>query len=93
MKTIMLMTAAVGLALGAGAPAAAQNSGAQNSSQGKAAKTPSNWSYEIRNGQRVPKANRVVKTDGSWSEEVKQGNCTVTREGRDGEMREVRSCS
>ena len=55
--------------------------------------TPANWSYEIRNGQRVPKASvRVVQADGSWSEETKQGNCVVTRTGRDGEVREVRKC-
>jgi hypothetical protein len=82
----LVMTAAAALALGAGAPASAQNGG-------KSAQTPANWSYEIRNGQRVPKGNRVVHADGSWTEEIKQGNCTVTRTGRDGEVREVRSCS
>lgn len=80
-----MMTAAAALALSAGAPAAAQNSGANG-------KTPANWSYEIRNGQRVPKASRIVHADGSWTEEFKQGNCTVTRTGREGEVREVRKC-
>ena len=85
MRNIIIATAAVTLVLGGtSAPAAAPSGNA---------KTPSNWSYEIRNGQRVPKATtRVVQADGSWSEETKQGNCVVTRTGRDGEVREVRKC-
>ncbi|HEX8215355.1 MAG TPA: hypothetical protein VF582_07795 [Allosphingosinicella sp.] len=80
----MLATIAASLALfGAAAAAAAP--------KGNAA-TPANWSYEIRNGQRVPKASRVVQGDGSWVEETKQGRCVVTRTGRDGEVREVRKC-
>ena len=54
--------------------------------------TPPDWSYEIRNGQRVPRVPRKVNPDGSWTEEVRQGNCTVTRTGRDGEVRETRKC-
>lgn len=78
----IMMTAAAAMALSAGAAATAQSNG----------KTPANWSYEIRNGQRVPKAPRVVNADGSWTEELRQGNCTVTRTGRAGEVREVRKC-
>ena len=85
LKNYIVATAAAALAFGAGAPAPA------SAPQGNA-KTPANWSYEIRNGQRVPKASRVVQADGSWSEEIKQGNCVVTRTGRDGEVREVRRC-
>jgi hypothetical protein len=84
LKNIVIATAAAALALGAAAASAA-------APKGNAA-TPSNWSYEIRNGQRVPKATRVVQADGSWVEETKQGNCVVTRTGRDGEVREVRKC-
>lgn len=74
------------MALGAGAPATAQN-------EGKQARTPANFSYDIdRNGRRVPKTNRVQQADGSWVEEIKQGNCTVTRTGRAGEVRETRKC-
>jgi hypothetical protein len=80
-----MMTVATAMALSAGAAAAAQNSG-------KSAKTPTSWSYEIKNGQRVPKADRVVHADGSWTEEIRQGNCTVTRNGRQGEVRETRKC-
>lgn len=54
--------------------------------------TPPDWSYEIRNGQRVPRVPRKVNADGSWTEEIRQGNCTVTRTGRDGEVRETRKC-
>ena len=32
--------------------------------------TPKGWSYEIRDGKRVPKADRVTKSDGSWREEA-----------------------
>lgn len=81
----MLVTVAAVMALGAGAPATAQSK--------EKVGTPDSWSYEIRNGQRVPKAgNRVVHADGSWTEEIKQGNCTVTRTGRQGEVRETRKC-
>lgn len=80
----ILMTVAAALSLSVGAPAMAQN--------GKSAQTPASWSYEIKNGQRVPKANRVTNADGSWTEEIRQGNCTVTRTGRSGEVREVRKC-
>ena len=54
--------------------------------------TPPGWSYEVRNGQRVPRVPRKVNADGSWTEEVRQGNCVVTRTGRDGEVRETRKC-
>ena len=32
--------------------------------------TPKGWSYEIKDGKRVPKGNRVTNPDGSWREEV-----------------------
>ena len=57
------------------------------------AKTPSSWSYEIRNGRRVPRANRVTNPDGSWREEVRDGNCTTIRTmSATGEYRETREC-
>jgi hypothetical protein len=40
----------------------------------------------------VPRIPRKVNADGSWTEEIRQGNCTVTRTGRDGEVRETRKC-
>jgi hypothetical protein len=57
------------------------------------AKTPSSWSYEIRNGRRVPRGNRVTAADGSWREEVRDGNCTTLRTmSATGEYRETREC-
>ena len=85
MINFVKLSIAAALALGTTAPASA--TGEKGS-----AKTPASWSYEIRNGQRVPKTNRLVQADGSWTEELKQGNCVVTRTGRDGEVREVRKC-
>ena len=56
--------------------------------------TPRNWSYEIRDGKRVPKANRVTNPDGSWREELKQGNCvTIKERSPTGEYKETRQCN
>jgi hypothetical protein len=75
------------LAFGAfGTPAFAQKSDAD-------ARTPSSWSYEIRNGRRVPRGNRVTAADGSWREEVRDGGCTTVRTmSASGEYRETRQC-
>jgi len=55
--------------------------------------TPKGWSYDLKNGQRVPKGNRVTNPDGSWREEVKQGNCTTIKEkSANGEYKESRQC-
>ena len=56
--------------------------------------TPKGWSYDIQNGQRVPKGNRVTSPDGSWREELKQGNCTTVKEKTaGGEYKETRQCN
>jgi Spy/CpxP family protein refolding chaperone len=56
--------------------------------------TPKGWSYEIKDGKRVPKGNRVNNPDGSWREEVKQGNCvTVKERSAAGEYKETRQCN
>ena len=56
-------------------------------------KTPSGWSYEIKDGKRVPKGNRVTNPDGSWREEVRQGNCvTIKEKSAAGEYKETRQC-
>ena len=57
--------------------------------------TPKNWNYTLdRNGQRVPKGNRVNNPDGSWREEVRQGTCvTVKERAASGEYRETRQCN
>ena len=57
-------------------------------------KTPKSWSYEIKDGKRVPKANRVTNADGSWREEVRQGNCvTIKEKSATGEYKETRQCN
>ena len=72
------------------APAAA-SSAAADQAKGK---TPDNWSYEMKNGRRVPKpGNRVTNADGSWREESRDGDCVIVREKTArGEYRETRSC-
>jgi len=56
--------------------------------------TPKGWSYEIKDGKRVPKGNRVTNPDGSWREEIKQGNCvTVKERSAAGEYKETRQCN
>lgn len=58
------------------------------------ASTPKGWSYEIKDGKRVPKGNRVTNADGSWREEVKQGNCvTIKERSATGEYKETRQCN
>jgi hypothetical protein len=57
--------------------------------------TPKSWSYTLdKNGQRVPKGDRVTNPDGSWREEVRQGNCvTVKERSASGEYKETRQCN
>ncbi|MBA3670137.1 MAG: hypothetical protein H0W71_08775 [Sphingomonas sp.] len=63
------------------------------SAQAQKQQTPNGWNYEIKNGQRVPKANRVVNADGSWREEMRQGKCvTIKEKTASGEYRETRQC-
>ena len=58
------------------------------------ASTPKGWNYEIRDGKRVPKGNRVTRPDGSWREEVRQGNCvTIKEKSAAGEYKETRQCN
>lgn len=62
--------------------------------QGQDRQTPKGWSYEIKDGKRVPKGDRVTNPDGSWREEVKQGNCvTVKEKSASGEYKESRQCN
>ena len=56
--------------------------------------TPKGWNYEIRDGKRVPKGNRVTNADGSWREETRQGNCvTVKERSASGAYKETRQCN
>jgi hypothetical protein len=54
---------------------------------------PKNWNYEIKDGKRVPKGQRVTNADGSWREETRQGKCiTVKEKSPAGEYKETRRC-
>ena len=89
--TKALLAGAIALAATAGTATAA-NAQAQQAQQ--AQHTPKGWNYEIKNGQRVPKGNRVTNPDGSWREEVRQGNCvTVKEKSAAGEYKETRQCN
>jgi hypothetical protein len=82
-----LVLGAIALAATAGYAtiAAAQGPGQQQ--------TPKGWSYEIKDGKRVPKSDRVTNADGSWREEVRQGNCvTIKEKSATGEYKESRQC-
>lgn len=62
--------------------------------QGQDQPTPKGWNYEIKDGKRVPKGNRVTNADGSWREEVRQGNCvTIKERSATGEYKETRQCN
>src|SRR5437763_4353900 len=63
--------------------------------QAQPQQTPKTWSNSLdKNGQRVPKGNRVTNQDGSWREELRQGNCvTVKERSATGEYKETRQCN
>jgi hypothetical protein len=86
-KALVIGAVALVATAGYATVAAAQNQ-AQNPS------TPKNWSYELKDGKRVPKGNRVTNADGSWREEVRQGNCvTIKEKSASGEYKETRQCN
>ncbi len=87
MKTLWIGIAAGALVgLGFAAAASAYAAPAKQS-------TPSGWNYEIRDGKRVPKADRTVNADGSWREETRVGKCiTVKEKSAAGEYKETRRC-
>jgi hypothetical protein len=88
----MTKTATRTLVLGAFALAATV--GYASAAFAQAQQTPRGWNYEIKDGKRVPKSNRVTNPDGSWREEVRQGNCvTVKEKTAAGEYRETRQCN
>lgn len=90
----MTKTVIKSLVLGAIALAAMAGTASPSVAQ-QVDRTPKGWNYEIKNGQRVPKAgNRVSNPDGSWREEQRQGNCvTVKEKSAAGEYRETRECN
>ena len=91
MKRISKGVLLVGVAVLAGA-ALAGGAYAQSTADNTRA-TPKSWNYEIKDGKRVPKGNRVTNADGSWREETRQGACvTVKEKTATGEYRESRRC-
>jgi hypothetical protein len=85
-KTALLIGVGVVAATGLAGAAFAQSGGNTQS-------TPKGWNYEIKDGKRVPKADRKVNADGSWREEVRQGSCvTIKEKTAAGEYRETRRC-
>ena len=90
MKTLLIGTAAA-IVVGLGFAAAAHAYAAPGQ---QAQSTPSDWKYEIKDGKRVPKGNRVTNADGSWREETRAGKCvTVKEKTAAGEYKESRSCN
>jgi Spy/CpxP family protein refolding chaperone len=85
-KRMLVIGAAVVVAAAGFATAAA----AQQNQQ-----TPKGWSYQLKDGKRVPKSgNRVTNPDGSWREEARQGNCVTIKEmTKTGEYKETRQCN
>lgn len=87
MKTLWISIAA-GAIVGLAAAAAAQAAPEKQSRP-----TPKGWNYEIKDGKRVPKGDRVTNADGSWREEIRVGKCvTVKEKSADGVYKESRSC-
>lgn len=85
------LIAAAGLMLGGGALAVAQPTQPKGPKRPQVEQTPFN--YELVNGQRIAKGNRVSNPDGSWREMVRQGNCTTVKEkSAAGVYKETRSC-
>ena len=77
-----------------GVIALAATAGYATAAAAQSQQTPKGWSYEIKDGKRVPKANRVTNPDGSWREEVRQGNCvTIKERSAAGEYKETRQCN
>jgi invasion protein IalB len=92
----MVGFAKAALAIGAAALMSAGVAGAalaQTQQAGTQRPIPKKWSYEIKNGKRVPRANRVTNPDGSWREEVTRAGCVTVREKTAaGEYRESVRC-
>jgi hypothetical protein len=84
---IILGVGAIALAATAASAAYAQ------ATTGNDQATPNSFNWEIKDGKRVPKGNRVTNADGSWREEIRQGKCvTVKEKSTAGEYKETRKC-
>ena len=84
------------IVLGAGAVALAATAASAAYAQatpGNDQATPNSFNWEIKDGKRVPKGNRVTNADGSWREEIRQGKCvTIKEKSAAGEYKETRKC-
>ena len=86
MKRVLILGAAAVAAAGFATIAAA-------AADPRAQATPKSWKYEIKDGKRVPKAQRQIKPDGSWREEIRDGKCVTVKEKTGaGEYKETRRC-
>ncbi|MEO8175707.1 MAG: hypothetical protein ABI626_03515 [Sphingomicrobium sp.] len=91
MKSISKTAAVLGVIACAAVVGYASAAAAQSDQPGQS--TPKNWNYEIKDGKRVPKTDRVTNADGSWREELRQGKCiTVKEKSPTGEYKETRRC-
>ena len=90
------MTRMVKIVLGIGAlalAATAASAAYAQATSGNDQATPNSFNWEIKDGKRVPKGNRVTNADGSWREEIRQGKCvTVKEKSAAGEYKETRKC-
>ncbi len=85
-RALKIMLIVGGVAFAATAASAADGQSADRN-------TPKGWNYEIKDGKRVPKAERQVNADGSWREESRKGACvTVKEKTASGDYKEVRRC-
>ena len=90
----MKLNAGKSLTIGAVMCGAALGLASAATAQAQEQQTPKGWTYEIKDGKRVPKGNRVNNPDGSWREELKQGNCvTIKERSASGEYKETRQCN
>jgi len=90
-RSVMVVAVVAIAAVGAAGVAYAQATNA--SAQADTQATPKNFNWEIKDGKRVPKSNRVTNADGSWREESKVGNCTTIKESSAaGEVKVTRKC-
>ena len=82
---ILLIVSGVALAASAASAAFAQSAPDQA--------TPKGWNYEIKDGKRVPKGDRVTNADGSWREEIRKGSCvTIKEKSASGEIKTTSRC-
>jgi hypothetical protein len=89
---VALTVAGVALVAAVGWPMAARAAQAQAAAAADQS-TPKNWSWEIKDGKRVPKGTRKVNADGSSREEVRVGSCvTIKEKTADGVYKESRRC-